>query len=243
MSLGKKILVVFLIVILGISAFIGYTYLTIIKPVMGLEIYPEGIEPITLSPLVLNVLISVYNPGEATTLPSADINIYLNGEYIGSGIMKEISIAKGEEKTIEARISITKTLSELLQMTTTGNKIEIDGKLHTPLVSIPIPKIPIPTTKDFSGILTAEIGPNMPNIPLLIASIEENPEMTLQEAIKNEKVISRVKEEFGKNITEEELAQLEESLPPELKNITIDDLLKNPELLQEYTSYLEPETQ
>jgi hypothetical protein len=233
MSVLKKIFLLFLALIVIGGSFAVYTYLTIVKPVMSLDIQPQGVEPVTLMPVVLDIVMSVSNPSSDAVIPGADINFYLNGEYAGSGHLDSTLIKAGEKKTIRIRVAISKPLSEIIAMSKAGPvSMEIDGKLKTKFFPIPIPRISIPAPLDLSQIIPS--GGTEYDLPLLLAAIEENPDMTVEEALENEDVIRKMEEQIGQELTDEQINEIKRSIPPEVKNKSIEDILKNPELLEKY---------
>jgi len=234
MSVIKKVGLLFSIIGVMISLFGVYTFLTVIRPMMGLDIQPQGVEPVSLSPLVVDIMLSASNPGNAVELPGADINLYLNDEFMGSGNLEKVTIAAGAKKTIKVRISIVKPLTDVLSLTNPQQELTVDGKIHTKFFPIPIPRVPLPAPFELSQLISPEVAPANSELPLLMAIAEENPEMTIEEALENEEVIAKIQEQKGIDLTAEELEEIKQDLPPDLQGKSMDELLNDPELLEKY---------
>ncbi|MEE9594446.1 MAG: hypothetical protein V3V92_03505 [Candidatus Hydrothermarchaeales archaeon] len=234
MPVMKNIGLLFSIIGIIISLFGAYTYFTIIRPVMGLDIQPQGVEPVTLSPLVLDVVLSAHNPGEATEIPGAEINMYLNDEYLGSGTLDKVRIGAGEKKTLRVRVSIDRPLSDVLALTNRQQTVKIDGKIETRFFPIPIPRVPLPIPFELSQLVSSEVAPDNSKLPLILAAAQEDPEMTIEEALENEEVIAKIEEQERTQLTEEKIEELKQSIPSELQGKSVAEILRDPELLEKY---------
>ncbi len=234
MSVMKKIGLLFSIIGIIISLFGAYTYFTIIRPVMGLDIQPQGIEPVTLAPLVLDIVLSAYNPGGVAEIPGAEINMYLNDEYLGSGSLNRVRLEAGEKKNLRVRVSIDRPLSDVVALTNRQQTVKIDGLIETKLFPIPIPRIPLPIPFELSQLVSPEIGADNSELPLILAAAQEDPEMTIEEALENEDVIAKIEEQEGTQLTEEQIEGLKQSIPPELQGKSVAEILRDPELLKKY---------
>ncbi len=233
MTLAKKILLFFFVISIFVASFLGYAFLTVIRPLMGLEIQPQGVEPISLSPVVLDVVVSIVNPGGATELPGANINLYLNDAYVGSGAIDRIRLDAGESRSLNVRISLDKSLPEVMLMVQGPAKLKIDGKLETRFIPIPIPKIPIPVPMDLNQFISSQESP-IAAMSTIMEVMEDNPEITIEEALENEDIIKKIEEEKGVELTEEEIEELKGSIPLELQGKSLEEILNDPELAEKY---------
>ncbi len=234
MSVVKKIGLLFSIIGIIISLFGAYTYFTIIRPVMGLDIQPQGVEPVTLTPLVLDVVISAYNPGGAAEIPGAEINLYLNDEYLGSGTLDRVRLGAGEKKNLRVRVSIDRPLSDVMALTNRQQTVKIDGKIDTRFFPIPIPRVPLPIPFELSQLISPEIAPDNSELPLILAAGQENPELTIEEALEKDDVIAKLEEQRGEELSEEQIEELIQSIPLELQGKSVAEILRDPELLKKY---------
>jgi LEA14-like dessication related protein len=219
-------IVLILIVFAGISG--AYAYTSIVQPLSKMQIQPGEVEPVSLEPLVLQLSVDIVNPGKPVKLPGATLNLYLDGELVGTGSLPSTVINAGSS-TLLSEITLDKSLIELASTAGEGTSISIDGTLFFKVLSfdvkIPIPKVPVPGGLDFATSAGGGTAQLMDILPLL----QETPNLKLGEALESGEFLSKFKEKTGKELSVQELKQF---LGEAALNKTADELLKDPQILQ-----------
>jgi hypothetical protein len=224
--------VIILLAILGVA----YIYLGVIKPLQGLEVKQAGdMRPVSLSPIALEGVIDVYNPGGQTRVPRMDFDLYMDGTLIGSGVVTETIIPAGSTTPMEVTFTSSMSLPDLVLLFQGREQVgvKIGGKIHARPIPIPIPPLPVPidTSQFLASLNQVSESPMIPVLSIL----EENPDMTVAEALESPEVMGEIEQRIGREVTDQEIQQARAYLEKQgLADMRAEEILNNPELLAAY---------
>ncbi|MDP6460097.1 MAG: hypothetical protein QF673_01705 [Candidatus Hydrothermarchaeota archaeon] len=228
MGVLSKIILIFL-VLAGIGGV--YAYTSLVKPLSKLQVQPGEIEPVSLEPMVLQISLEVVNPDKPLKLPGATLNLYLEDELVGTGSLPNTVIQVGPSRLV-SKIHLDKDLIELASIAGEETSLSIDGTLLFKVLSfdvkIPIPRVPVPGGLDFIALAGGEASQSMEILRLL----KKTPNLKMGDALVSEAFLEKLKEKTGNELTDTKIQELKQLLGTAALNKTVDELLKDPSILQ-----------
>jgi hypothetical protein len=227
-------MIIGVIVVLAVFG-VAYLYLGVIKPLQGLEVQPRGMEPVSLSPLTLDGTIDIHNPGKETSIPKIDLDLYIDDTLIGSGVVPEMAVPAGSTRSIRVTFTSGMSITDIILLLQGREQVsvKVGGKIHSRPIAIPIPRLPVPvdTTQLLGSLNVLEGSP----VVALLSTLEENPDLTVAEALESGEFIAGFEKELGRDITDQEIAQLKDFFEKQgISDMKAVEILNDPAFIEMY---------
>ncbi|NOZ76243.1 MAG: hypothetical protein GXO65_00885 [Euryarchaeota archaeon] len=230
--IGIGVIVLILLVFLGAA----YIYFGVIRPLQGLDIQPGQMRPVSLSPnVVIEGTFIITNPGGETRIPKIDLDLYVGETLIASGEVPETVLPPGSTESVNVNfVSDMNVFSLILLLESKKSQdVRVGGKIHSRPIAIPIPKLPVPVDlAELLGPIDALKG--TPVFPML-STLEKNPDLTVGEALESREFIEGMEASIGRDITDQEIAQLRDFFEAQgMLDMKADEVINNPAFLEMY---------